>query len=124
MESRHRTKFMSGDRWTLLVRRAKSDGKATAGKEPAGKATAGKEPAGKATAGKEPAGKEPLGPDPDDRTTRIMPAPAPMLTVPFLSKETEELHTRIVMLGSLARCHDPTRAFWESALSNAPDSLV
>ncbi len=59
--------------------------------------------------------------------TAQMPAPAPMSSVPFMSAEAGDLHTRIVMLGSLARCHERTRNFWHSAWTNtacSDDSTV
>lgn len=52
------------------------------------------------------------------RVEAKMPAPAPMRSVPYMSQEPEDLHTRVIMLGSLARCHERTRNFWASAWAN------
>lgn len=53
--------------------------------------------------------------EPTKATLMKMLPPAPLNSVPFYSKDTDDMHTRIIMLGSLARCYDKTRAFWESA---------
>lgn len=43
-----------------------------------------------------------------------MPAPAPPESVPFCATTDLDMHTRLVMLGSLARTCDASRLFWQS----------
>jgi hypothetical protein len=48
-----------------------------------------------------------------------MPPPAPMMSVPFMSQDPHDLHTRTVMLGSLARTYERNRSFWDRAAESS-----
>jgi hypothetical protein len=44
-----------------------------------------------------------------------MPEPAPLNSVPFLAHHADDMQTRRICLGSLARMTDTNRLFWQSA---------
>ena len=50
----------------------------------------------------------------DDSVVMMMPPPAPLQAVPYTSKDPYDFHTRVIMIGSLARCYDRNRMFWDS----------
>lgn len=54
----------------------------------------------------------------EDPSIVLQPAPAPMESIPFIAKQSEDMHTRRILIGSLARTNDRNRLFWENALSS------
>lgn len=106
MDAMHLTKFMAGEKWSLLVKRAMFSRERP---KPTDNALTA----------------EDTSADTSGNSLVVeMPPPAPLESVPFLSQEESDMHTRVVMLGSLARSNDPIRAFWESAQTIVPDPLI
>jgi hypothetical protein len=50
----------------------------------------------------------------EDPSIVLQPPPAPMESVPFVAKHPEDMHTRRILIGSLARTNDRQRLFWDS----------